>query len=61
MGYETAAEVAKEALKTDRSVKELIVERGLMDEAQLARVMDPYHMTEPGIPGKDPMEAFRKA
>ena len=61
VGYETAAEVAKEALKTDRSVKELIVERGLMDEAQLARVMDPYHMTEPGIPGKDPMEAFRKA
>jgi len=60
VGYERAAEVAKEALKSDRSVKELVLEKGLMDQEQLNRVMDPYHMTEPGIPGKDPMEALRK-
>ena len=60
VGYERAAEVAKEALKSDRSVKELVLEKGLMDQEQLNKVMDPYHMTEPGIPGKDPMEAFRK-
>lgn len=60
VGYERAAEVAKEALNSDRSVKELVLEKGLMDQEQLNRVMDPYHMTEPGIPGKDPMEVLRR-
>ena len=59
VGYETAAEVAKEALNTNQSVRKLILEKGLMDEQQLNTVLDPYHMTEPGIPGKNPMDILK--
>lgn len=52
LGYETAANVAKEALRTGRSVRELILEHRLMTPEQLDHVLDPFPMTEPGIPGK---------
>ena len=39
--------------------RDLILEKGLMDEEQLNTVLDPYTMTEPGILGKDPMEQLR--
>ena len=48
-----------EALRTGRQVRDLILEKGLMDEEQLNTVLDPYTMTEPGILGKDPMEQLR--
>ena len=59
VGYETAANIAKEALRTNQSVKKLILERGLMDEDQLKKVLDPFTMTEPGISGKDPLEQLK--
>lgn len=59
VGYETAANIAKEALRTGRQVRDLILEKGLMDQEQLNTVLDPYTMTEPGILGKDPMEQLR--
>ena len=57
--YEKAAEIAKEALKTNQPVRKLILEKGIMNEEQLNTIMDPYHMTEPGIPGKDPMNLLK--
>ena len=57
--YETAANIAKEALRTGRQVRDLILEKGLMDEKQLNTVLNPYTMTEPGILGKDPMDQLR--
>lgn len=59
VGYERASNIAKEALRTGRSVRDLILERGLMDKEQLQTVLDPYTMTEPGILGKDPMTKLR--
>ncbi|MCI9161802.1 MAG: aspartate ammonia-lyase [Lachnospiraceae bacterium] len=59
VGYETAANIAKEALRTGRLVRDLILERKLMDLEQLKTILNPYTMTEPGIRGKDPMEKFR--
>jgi aspartate ammonia-lyase len=53
VGYETAANIAKEALSTGKSVKQLILEKGLFDETQLDKILDPYTMTEPGIIGKN--------
>ena len=35
VGYSTASEVAKEALKTGKSLRAVVLERGLMSEAQL--------------------------
>ena len=55
----TAANIAKEALRTGRQVRDLILEKGLMDENQLNTVLNPYTMTEPGILGKDPMDQLR--
>ena len=53
VGYEKAAEVAKRAIATGASVRELILEEGLLDEAALDKILDPYSMTEPGISGKE--------
>lgn len=56
IGYTAAAEIAKESLATGRSVRELVLERGLLDEDTLDRVLDPEALTEPralelGTPG----------
>lgn len=59
VGYETASNIAKEALRTGRQVRELILEKGLMDQEKLDTLLNPYTMTEPGILGRDPMEQLR--
>lgn len=50
VGYQKAAEIAKKALQTGDSVRKLILEDGLLTEAELDDIMDPITMTEPGIP-----------
>ncbi|NCB93179.1 MAG: aspartate ammonia-lyase [Clostridia bacterium] len=52
VGYQKAADIAKKALKTGESVRTLILEEKLLDEAQLDHILDPVNMTEPGISGK---------
>ena len=53
LGYQKAADIAKKAIKTGESVRSLILQEKLMDEDELNRILDPIHMTEPGISGKD--------
>jgi len=53
VGYQAAADIAKKAMKTGESVRELILQEGLLTEEELNMIMDPIQMTEPGIPGKD--------
>ncbi|HEY8416161.1 MAG TPA: aspartate ammonia-lyase, partial [Thermaerobacter sp.] len=48
LGYDTAAEIAKEAYATGRTVRQLILEKGLLSEEETARLLDPRRMTEPG-------------
>jgi aspartate ammonia-lyase len=50
VGYARAAEVAQEAVRTGRSLRELILEKGLMTEAALGRALDPRRLTEPHDP-----------
>lgn len=52
VGYQKAAEIAKEAIKTGESVRKLIIEKGLLTKEQIDEIMDPVQMTEPGISGK---------
>lgn len=52
VGYQKAAEIAKEAIKTGESVRKLIIEKGLLTKEQMDEIMDPIQMTEPGISGK---------
>ncbi|HUP15480.1 MAG TPA: class II fumarate hydratase [Acidimicrobiia bacterium] len=49
IGYDAGAKVAKEALATGKSVREIVLEQGLMTEADLDRVLDLKKMTEGGV------------
>ncbi len=48
IGYDAAASVAKEALAKNRSLREIVLERGLLNAATLDRALDPRSMTQPG-------------
>ena len=52
IGYEKAADVAKEAMKSGKTIVQVIREKKILTEDQIKSVMDPVRMTEPGIPGK---------
>ncbi|MFQ5480344.1 MAG: aspartate ammonia-lyase [Thermodesulfobacteriota bacterium] len=47
IGYEKAALVAKESEKTGRSVREIVIERGLMDEKTWKKMLSPKKVTRP--------------
>ena len=53
VGYQKSAEIAKEALATGESVRTIILREGLLNAEELDSILDPVHMTEPGIPRKD--------
>ena len=48
IGYKHAATIAKKALETGKTIRELVLEEGLFDEAKLDEILDPYHLTVPG-------------
>jgi fumarate hydratase class II len=50
IGYDEAATLAKEALKSGRTIRELALERGMAAD-ELDRLLDPASMTEPGLGG----------
>ena len=52
VGYHAAAEVAQEAQRSGRTLVEVIRERALLDDEQLARILAPEPLTRPGVPGK---------
>lgn len=45
IGYKKSAEIAKYALKTGKTVKELVLEEHLLSEGDLSRILNPYAMT----------------
>ncbi len=51
IGYAEAAKLAKEALATGLTVKELVVRKNLLQGKALEEVLDLRAMTEPGVPG----------
>ena len=48
LGYDVCSDLAKEAHKSNRTIKEVVLERGLMEEAKLDEVLDAEKMTRPG-------------
>jgi aspartate ammonia-lyase len=54
LGYAATAALAKEAVATGRSIRDLVESRGLLDAATLERVLSVPAMTQPGVPGKPP-------
>jgi fumarate hydratase, class II len=53
IGYDRAAEIAKESAKTGRTVREIAREKNVLPERELKRALDPVKMTEPGDTGSD--------
>ena len=48
IGYDQAAAVAKEALATGKTLREIVLAKKLMDAATLDRALDPLAMTKGG-------------
>jgi aspartate ammonia-lyase len=51
VGYRLAADIAKEAVQTGRTIRDLVVEKGIFTRAELDEILSPYELTEPGIAG----------
>jgi aspartate ammonia-lyase len=52
IGYAEAAKLAKEAIATGLTVKELVMKKRILDGKELEEVLDLRAMTEPGVPGE---------
>ena len=53
IGYDAAATIAKESYATGKTVREVALAHQVLPPDKLAKVLDPWRMTEPGIPEKD--------
>lgn len=49
IGYLKGAEVAKEAMASHRTVREVVLEKGYLTEEEADRILDVYKLTEGGI------------
>jgi len=56
VGYKTAAAIAKEAIKTGVSVKQLLLEKGILTEEKMNMILEPMGMTTPGIAAEELLE-----
>ncbi|KEQ27096.1 aspartate ammonia-lyase [Paenibacillus tyrfis] len=59
LGYEPVARIAREAIETGRSVRELCLLYDVLREDELNLILDPYEMTNPGIAGASLLETHR--
>jgi aspartate ammonia-lyase len=51
IGYTATAEIAKEAVETGKTIRELVLARGLLDAKELDRILSVEAMTRGGITG----------
>jgi aspartate ammonia-lyase len=54
LGYARTAEVAKQAAATRRTIREVVLESGLLEASQLDVILSPERMTRPGLAGSEP-------
>ncbi len=50
IGYNASAAIAKESVASGRSIREIVLEQKLMAVEELDKIMQPEHLTEPGLP-----------
>ncbi|RXK29007.1 hypothetical protein A6g_11505, partial [Bacillus velezensis] len=50
------ARIAREAIMTGQSVRDLCLQNDVLTEEELDIILNPYEMTKPGIAGKDLLE-----
>jgi aspartate ammonia-lyase len=49
IGYEKAAEVIKESTKTGRSIRDIVLDKGWLTDAELDKALDVLALTKGGI------------
>jgi len=52
VGYARAAEVVKRALREQKTIIDVVRDEKLLTEPQIAQILDPIKLTEPGLPGR---------
>jgi aspartate ammonia-lyase len=52
IGYAETADIAKTAVKTGRSIREIVLDRGLLTGRELESILAVEAMTTPGVPGQ---------
>jgi aspartate ammonia-lyase len=52
IGYALAADIAKEAVKTGKTIRQLVVEKGVFSQEEVDQILDPHELTEPGVAGR---------
>jgi aspartate ammonia-lyase len=52
IGYAATADIAKESARTGRPIRDLVLERGILDQARLDRILSVEAMTRGGIAGE---------
>jgi len=53
IGYDTGAEIAKEALNAGKTVREVAQARNIVPDDELNAILDPWRATHPGMPEKE--------
>ncbi|MFP7479938.1 aspartate ammonia-lyase [Terribacillus saccharophilus] len=53
LGYEVAARIAREAILTGKSIRELCLQYDVLTEEELDIILNPFEMTKPGIAGEE--------
>lgn len=53
IGYDAAAKIAKESYATGKTVREVALAHKVLPPDKLGEILDPWRMTEPGIPEKE--------
>ncbi|WP_160719180.1 aspartate ammonia-lyase [Bacillus sp. USDA818B3_A] len=56
LGYEVAARIAREAIVSGKSVRELCLKYDVLTEEELDLILNPFEMTKPGIAGASLLE-----
>jgi len=51
IGYDAAADIAKEAHRTGKTIREVAREKTTLSQEELDRILDPANMTKPGLEG----------
>jgi aspartate ammonia-lyase len=51
LGYTLAAEISKQAVRERRTIREIVIERGIFSPAELDELLAAHELTEPGVAG----------
>jgi aspartate ammonia-lyase len=51
IGYALAADIAKEAIRTGKTIRQLVIDKGVFTEDEVSQILDPFELTKPGVAG----------